>query len=763
MSESASSGDLIGFDAKPSANKDKTTSNVQPESSPSPTAAQTRDDISPSSTLNKQNNETTALSNNGENSGNKYSTGFASTNFTSQLSNITEAFESMPAGNDMANSLRKKLLDKKFYQRGGSSSDQVLDDLEEFMTSFRGVGQKSLQLAKSVASFMKTDAKQRETIDWQHGHIIMRDEVLKLKDARIRELEAENEALLDGHDYLMKEMENLSLELKVKQPSKQQDNESSSTATDRHGVREIDDNFFDLFLDQFKAVSKSVIDLNKEYQVAVNDCKSLRLELEKNKEDSAENMRQLRLANRLLLSQLTRLDDMMTELTGSPSPNKHRSKVHEILNNTHPEYVLTELKEVTEATGFLVSLLVNLKTSPDQLSNPSNETILELKNKLAAKEEAVEYFKDGQKDYRKKMTDLRLVLLDAETELQATQEELSKVKSNYLAFLKKTMNKGEAKESALNQEAVSQEAVKYLDSAALPHETPSSKKKKEMNSIERALKRENLTLRRENRKARRVAGKVLHKNPVSESKHKRSKEREDNMAIMRIVKGSLAGAGSKESKLKEMLMDMGPIPTSSIKVISDDVAIIRTPEPFHNMPSYALRAFRPLKPMSLVHISSWHQLIVHNVPLQKVPTIYDMCVLLYNRFPHIASSGVYANNLACYPRMVNPLEFFSGKKTASFILCYNSKEVFNAALRWGITIFGEIRPLRTEPVVGYMKNPFNQAGFLIQFEPFSTIYGWPGDKKVAEYASSIEKRSAISPALDLWKKSSSEPNINFEL
>lgn len=393
------------------------------------------------------------------------------------------------------------------------------------------------------------------------------------------------------------------------------------------------------------------------------------------------------------------------------------------------------------------------KSSVSPSVSPS-EDVIELRNKLAAKEEAVGYFKGREKELQSTIGSLNKSVTQMGLELEMRGSELAKVKDSYLAFLKKNQSTSKGEESADKEKnttniassvsevnsdikALLTDMVKSMQGkegdVTIFYDTL-AKECKRHSAVVNVLQRQNLVLQRDNRKARRVAGKVLYKNPVSESKHKRSKEREDSMAIMRVMSGVIKGddISSASSKIKEMLVEIGPIPTTSIKAITSDVAIIRTPEPFNNMPSYALGAFGPSKPISLMHVSSWSQLIVHDVPFDKsIKTIYDLVVWLYQMFPSNSVSGMYANTLACYPRMVNPLEFFSGKGTASFILCYSSKEVFASALRYGITLLNQAKPLRTEPVLGYMKNPFNQAGFMIQFEPFSQSYGYP-DEKVKE-------------------------------
>lgn len=402
----------------------------------------------------------------------------------------------------------------------------------------------------------------------------------------------------------------------------------------------------------------------------------------------------------------------------------------------------SDVEEMRRTCTYLAEIVLLLQSVKDSTADDLHEE--ELKNKLAAKEEAVQYLKGREKELQGTIDSQRSALTISAHELKTCQEELSKVKENYLAHLKK---KPTNIQSNIKSPSPDDSSPK-----------PLVKNDKEATELEKSLQRENLILRRDNRKTRQVAGKLLYKNPISESKHKRSKEREDNMAIVRIVPGSIAPSAieSSATKLSQLLMSLGPVSTSSIKVISSDIAIIRTPEPFHNMPSYSLNAFGVSKDMSFVHISSWYQLIVHDVPFDKsLKTIHDLVVWLFQTLPYTSVSGMYANTLACYPRMVNPLEFFSGKGKASFILCYSSREVFNSALRHGITLLGTTRPMRTEPVLGYMKNPFNQAGFVIQFEPFSEIYGYTGprntfdDKKTNSQSSPLSRGSAGDPAITM--------------
>lgn len=424
------------------------------------------------------------------------------------------------------------------------------------------------------------------------------------------------------------------------------------------------------------------------------------------------------------------------------------------LNKAFVQPIRSETEELNAASGHLADTVsafgyysgrVPNPEQNEKKGNPDEDEAIELKNKLAAKEEAVAYFKGREKELQLMVSDLKSGLTKMEEKLQANRNELIKVKENYLAFLKKNVATSKEKPSPKTSPST---IVKKENSNAkdLLWETVKGMNKEEsevrvfyntlMNqqmkheAVEKSLQRDNLNLRREYSKARRIAGKVLYKNPISESTHKRSKEREDNMAILRLRPGAFKNSGdgsaNVEVQVEKMLLEIGPIPTLSVKVITDDVVIVRTPVPFSNMPGYVLGAFGPTKPISLMHVSSWNQLIVHNVPINSkvFNDIHSLVVWLHSAISFNSVSGVYSNTLACYPRMVNPLEFFSKKETASFILCYTSKEVYSSALRYGIMFTSSKKSLRTEPVLGYMRNPFNQAGFLIQFDPLSGCSGF---------------------------------------
>lgn len=598
-------------------------------------------------------------------------------NSTGQDDSAAQTAAGMTSQSSQLSSLIENL---DIQQQPNSSSERATSQLKDFVTSYDTMGKASLQLALSLTNLIEQEKTQADKIGAQASSIEALTSTVSEKDKTIQRLQQENEQLKKDNEELGKYSGRLTVTLDI--------------------LTEELENYKDDF------------DRLGSYMAGNTGSELPQIETPQMHPDLAERYVEL-------------LGDLWYELTRARSTYV---SFFSVFTQVTDEFAtsLKQLNEYTRSLGDKTELGTALAVKQDttaghverfaEVERLTRDHVLFLQALATNPKGAGNVVATAKND---------TMVKELNAKLQETEKELTKVKSSYLTFLRKSRESG--------------------------GEDSDKKAGAKPSTADKTLQKENLALKRECRKAKRVAGKVLYKGPIAESKHKRSKEREDNMAIMRLTKGVLGGKDhnkiSRESKLKDVLREMGPLPTSSVKIISSDLAIVRTPEPFHNMPSYVLRAFRPIHPMSMMHISSWHQLIVHDVPLQNFSTIYDMCAGLYRAFPHIASSGVFANTLACYPRILNPLEFFSGKKTASFILCYNSREVFNSAIRWGITLFGEKKPFRTEPVVGYMKNPFNQAGFVIQFEPFSKIYGWPGDEAVAaQVAESLAPSAATATA-----------------
>lgn len=457
---------------------------------------------------------------------------------------------------------------------------------------------------------------------------------------------------------------------------------------------------------------KKVVDAQSTLQEELD---SLRERLAKAISTEAHTLRY----SRLFLESGDKLNGILERVTGKPS--QYINRVARDSENKDAESVQNELS-VTEL--YVRDLAERLETAEDKLGKQSdenrNDEVLELTNKLAAKEEAVAYLKDRERELQDSLTSLSTTFYATQEELSANQAELGKVKGSFLLFMKKSMDK---KDTVTNF-SIDPDFEGGLD--ILHFQRDLVKKEQEYDEMERQLKYEIGVLKRDRSKALKAVDKMIHRNPVENSKHKRSKEREDNMAILQANSGNfdISSDGKLDPrKIKKLLQDKGLIATTSVKVISSDAVIIRTPEPLYKTRDHTYLPIWQSSQVQIMHISSWHQLIVHDVPfLPGLKTIGEVTAWLHHMLPYKSLTGMFANTIACKPRILNPLEFFSGKSTASFILCYSSDDLFEAALKSGIALIGEARTLRTEPVLGYMKNPFNQIGFMMQFEPFSQFY-----------------------------------------
>lgn len=390
------------------------------------------------------------------------------------------------------------------------------------------------------------------------------------------------------------------------------------------------------------------------------------------------------------------------------------------------------VEPLTAIYDELIIITSRVKELHLDFQSSSNEDINELKDKLAAKVEAVIYLKDREKELLRQLQSANTPSLNSLTNTVSDQ-------------LVTETNQG----TTPSNTSVQFVDVGFLDFASrktvlklLENELKTGKSTTELKTVHNLLSQEFkrnrvaeqlhkstiLELRRENKKLRIFRTKTLNKLPLSSSSHKRSKMREDNMAIIEIDRIKLGVAnkslyGELVSRVVKYLHENDLI-TISVKYVYGNILIIRLRDSFQNLPKKALSFITTNDAIIFRHISVWHQIIVHNIPIDTNLSIHENCQNLYHKLRDQSTVGPYSNTIVCLPRLLNPYEFYTSRKnpTASFILCYSSKEIYEKAIKNGIITWYSNKKLRTEPVIEFMKNPFNQIGFNLQFDLFKNLY-----------------------------------------
>lgn len=246
---------------------------------------------------------------------------------------------------------------------------------------------------------------------------------------------------------------------------------------------------------------------------------------------------------------------------------------------------------------------------------------------------------------------------------------------------------------------------------------------------------------------------ALHKSttsrPVVDSKHMRSKLRENRTAIVQLVKKGIPKKVEGDSAtfytnhVKSLFEPVGlgkMIKSAKLVCSTNNTVLIRTESlDFPALLKKASANRQILESFVVLHLPHWKQLIVHGVHIgryfysqdmkltaeeqaklratkrvaikgDKSIDIVGMCMQLQLLLGHGNIKNM-RNTIVGLPRFYNPLEFYSARDKVSLVLCYQSDVLYEGALQNGICMFDSTAMLKTEAVTGPMKNVFSQAGF----------------------------------------------------
>ncbi|VVT46673.1 uncharacterized protein SAPINGB_P001330 [Magnusiomyces paraingens] len=239
---------------------------------------------------------------------------------------------------------------------------------------------------------------------------------------------------------------------------------------------------------------------------------------------------------------------------------------------------------------------------------------------------------------------------------------------------------------------------------------------------------------------RRALHKATNARPTACSHHTRSKLRENKTAVIHIKSAScIIGDAEHLALLRKMfdslLEDKEEI--KSVKVISQAKHVVLLRLNTLTFPELLFKAkdhSKILDAIMILHLPHWKQLIVHNVPVGRYfytdgdskaqseshkvvirgNQSFDMVGMCMQLQLLLQNGNVRKNqnSIVGLPRFYSPFEFYGARDKVSLILCYQNDVLFENALMYGITMFDAPIVLKTEPVMGPLKNVFSQAGFF---------------------------------------------------
>ncbi|KAF5092331.1 hypothetical protein D0Z00_004635 [Geotrichum galactomycetum] len=649
------------------------------------------------------------------------------------------------------------------------SSIPIGDDVKEFSNSFISMAQASNKLLQRVKDLSTMTTQQAEEISSYKEIIKSYDLESEEKEIDLRRAERELEAvkffnsdLLKGKTKTENELADLTKQVEDMQRIIDEQNAAASNASNNvYSVLNSDEKIetaAEVEERMTNEMDSAIAYLKKNFAETEAEHEKKYQELTTKHKGAQKQVSLLQRTNDDNIHELAYMGEMMSEM------KKMASKYHAALLKLEECQVKLTTKKVetpeirTESPEiFFQDMKVRLDAVIDQVASytpppPESESasveIAALKEKLAAKEEAVTYFKSREKELVTQVADVNEQLTEATDGVLRFRNELSKVKANYLTYLKKAKEKeknklDEALLSSAGQRPELSESLSHLikDSkspleAVTIHSVLQDETYKHI-AIEKELKRENLKLHREIKKLKGVAAKLLAKPQADKTLNNRSKQREERFAIVEVERSVTTDGVDPKEFFDHVTKTFvaAKFPLLSIKRIMDNLFLLRTKDSFNEISEFSLHTLMTNSTLMFHHVSVWHQLIVHNVPMnseERESTIVETSRRLRDTFYFNSNSGPFANTIVCRPRFLNPLEYYSRKPTASLILSYSSLEIYENALRHGITIHGSKRALRTEPLVGALKNIFHQAGFFAQFFDLRT------EEMMNEAASAIE-------------------------
>lgn len=640
------------------------------------------------------------------------------------------------------------------------SSIPISEDVKDFSNSFINMAQASNKLLQKVKDMTTMTAQQAEEI-CSYKEIIKSYELeSEEKEIDLRRAERELEAvkffnsdLLQGKSKTENELADLTKQVEKMQTIIDEQNATASSVSNNvysilnsdekiETAVEVEERMTKEMDNAIEYLKKNFAETEgeheKKYQELTTKHKTAEKHINQLERKNEQYVQDLAARNAIIdnmknmaseyYAALLKLEEYQVKLT---TKKVETSKIR----TQRPEVFFEDMKVRFDAVIDQVVSYTPPPPAPAPVSESFTIEIAALKEKLAAKEEAVSYLKSREKELVTQISDANGQLKEATEGVKQFRNELSKVKTNYLTYLKKVKEKEKNKldeallASAGQRPEMSETLSNLLKETKSPLEavtihTALTNEISKHTAIEKEQKRENLQLHREIKKLKGVAAKLLVKSPAEKSSNCRSKYREERFAIVEVDRSINAGDANPKESFDHVtkIFNTAKFPLHSVKCIMDNLFLLRTEKSFNDITEVSLNTL--LKGSALVfhHISVWHQLIVHNVPISgeaRASTIIETSHRLHETLYFSSHSGPFSNTIACYPRFLNPLEYYSRKPTASLILSYSSLEIYENALRHGITIHGTKRPLRTEPLVGAMKSVFHQAGFFAQF---SDIY-----------------------------------------
>lgn len=649
------------------------------------------------------------------------------------------------------------------------SSIPIGDDVKEFSNSFISMAQASNKLLQRVKDLSTMTTQQAEEISSYKEIIKSYDLESEEKEIDLRRVERELEAvkffnsdLLQGKTKTENELADLTKQVEdMQRIIDEQNAAASNTSNNVYSVLNSDEKIetaAEVEERMTNEMDNAIAYLKKNFAETEAENKKKYQELSTRHKGTLNRNSLLERTNEQHLQEIADMGAVMSNM------KKMASKYHAALLKLEECQVKLTTKKVEapeirteDPVTFFEDMKVHLDAVIDQVASytpppPESESssveIAALKEKLAAKEEAVTYFKSREKELVTQVASVNEQLTEATDGVLRFRNELSKVKANYLTYLKKAKEKEKNKldeallSSAGQRPELSETLAHLLNDSKSPleavtiHSVLQGETYKHI-AIEKEQKRENLKLHREIKKLKGVAAKLLAKPQADKSVNSRSKQREERFAIVEVDRSVTTDGMDPKEFFDHVTKTFvaAKFPLLSVKRIMDNLFLLRTKESFNEISEFSLHTLMTNSTLMFHHVSVWHQLIVHDVPVNgdgRASTIVETSRRLRDTFYFNSNSGPFANTIACQPRFLNPLEYYSHKPTASFILSYSSLEIYENALRHGITIHGSKRALRTEPLLGALKNIFHQAGFFAQFFDLRT------EEMMNEAASAIE-------------------------